>query len=49
MQKAGAQKYAAEHGILVVAPDTSPRMCLLIIMRIHRTRFNVNRDAFYLM
>lgn len=25
MIKAGAQKYAAEHGILLVAPDTSPR------------------------
>ena len=23
--KAGAQRYAAEHGIVVVAPDTSPR------------------------
>ena len=23
--KAGAQRYAAEHGIAVVAPDTSPR------------------------
>jgi S-formylglutathione hydrolase len=23
--KAGAQKYAAEHGIILVAPDTSPR------------------------
>src|SRR5688572_28848369 len=23
--KAGAQRYAAEHGILLVAPDTSPR------------------------
>lgn len=25
--KAGAQKYAAEHGIVIVAPDTSPRGC----------------------
>lgn len=25
MIKAGAQKYAAEHGIILVAPDTSPR------------------------
>lgn len=25
MAKAGAQRYAAEHGILIVAPDTSPR------------------------
>ncbi|WP_366914274.1 S-formylglutathione hydrolase [Mastigocoleus sp. MO_188.B34] len=25
MIKAGAQKYAAEHGLLLVAPDTSPR------------------------
>ncbi|KAL7305746.1 hypothetical protein TKK_0001996 [Trichogramma kaykai] len=25
IQKAGAQKYAAEHGIIIVAPDTSPR------------------------
>ena len=25
VQKAGAQKYAAEHGIIIVAPDTSPR------------------------
>lgn len=25
MAKAGAQRYAAEHGILLVAPDTSPR------------------------
>lgn len=25
VQKAGAQKYAAEHGLIVVCPDTSPR------------------------
>lgn len=25
MEKAGLQKYAAEHGVIVVAPDTSPR------------------------
>ncbi len=25
MAKAGAQKYAAEHGLLLIAPDTSPR------------------------
>jgi len=25
--KAGAQKYAAEHGLILVAPDTSPRGC----------------------
>jgi len=25
VQKAGAQKYAAEHGVALVAPDTSPR------------------------
>lgn len=25
IQKAGAQKYAAEHGIIIVCPDTSPR------------------------
>ncbi|PHM37256.1 S-formylglutathione hydrolase [Xenorhabdus mauleonii] len=25
MTKAGAQRYAAEHGIVIVAPDTSPR------------------------
>ncbi|XP_012288351.1 S-formylglutathione hydrolase [Orussus abietinus] len=25
IQKAGAQKYAAEHGVILVAPDTSPR------------------------
>ncbi|KAK2144820.1 hypothetical protein LSH36_727g01024 [Paralvinella palmiformis] len=25
--KAGAQKYAAEHGVIIVAPDTSPRGC----------------------
>ena len=25
MMKAGAQRYAAEHGIMLVAPDTSPR------------------------
>ncbi len=25
MQKAGAQQYAAEHGVALVAPDTSPR------------------------
>ena len=25
MVKAGAQKYAAEHGLILVAPDTSPR------------------------
>ncbi len=25
MMKAGAQRYAAEHGIILVAPDTSPR------------------------
>lgn len=24
-EKAGAQKYAAEHGVLLVIPDTSPR------------------------
>ena len=24
-EKAGAQRYAAEHGIMIVAPDTSPR------------------------
>ena len=24
-QKAGAQRYAAEHGIALIAPDTSPR------------------------
>jgi S-formylglutathione hydrolase len=23
--KAGAQRYAAEHGVAIVAPDTSPR------------------------
>jgi S-formylglutathione hydrolase len=23
--KAGAQRYAAEHGVIIVAPDTSPR------------------------
>ena len=25
ISKAGAQKFAAEHGIMLVAPDTSPR------------------------
>lgn len=25
IQKAGAQRYAAEHGIVIVCPDTSPR------------------------
>ncbi|XP_033760240.1 S-formylglutathione hydrolase-like isoform X1 [Pecten maximus] len=25
--KAGSQKYAAEHGLIIVAPDTSPRGC----------------------
>lgn len=25
IQKAGAQKYASEHGLIIVAPDTSPR------------------------
>jgi S-formylglutathione hydrolase len=25
VQKAGAQRYAAQHGVIVVAPDTSPR------------------------
>ncbi|MEL6552835.1 MAG: S-formylglutathione hydrolase [Cyanobacteria bacterium J06621_11] len=25
IEKAGAQRYAAEHGLLIVAPDTSPR------------------------
>jgi len=25
--KAGAQRYAAEHGLALVAPDTSPRGC----------------------
>lgn len=25
VQKAGAQRYAAEHGIILVCPDTSPR------------------------
>jgi S-formylglutathione hydrolase len=27
--KAGAQRYAAEHGIILIAPDTSPRGCNL--------------------
>ncbi len=27
IQKAGGQKYAAEHGIAIVCPDTSPRGC----------------------
>jgi S-formylglutathione hydrolase len=27
MAKAGAQRYAAEHGMAIVAPDTSPRNC----------------------
>ncbi|XP_074657922.1 S-formylglutathione hydrolase-like [Tubulanus polymorphus] len=27
VSKAGAQKYAAEHGLILVAPDTSPRGC----------------------
>ncbi len=27
MAKAGAQRYAAEHGLVLVAPDTSPRNC----------------------
>lgn len=27
IQKSGAQKYAAEKGIALVAPDTSPRKC----------------------
>ncbi|XP_065844485.1 S-formylglutathione hydrolase-like [Oscarella lobularis] len=27
IQKAGAQRYAAEHGVILVAPDTSPRGC----------------------
>ena len=27
IQKAGAQRYAAEHGIAIVCPDTSPRGC----------------------
>jgi S-formylglutathione hydrolase len=27
MAKAGAQQYAAEHGLVLVAPDTSPRNC----------------------
>lgn len=26
IQKAGAQQYAAEHGIIIVCPDTSPRV-----------------------
>ena len=26
MQKSGFQRYAAQHGIVVVLPDTSPRM-----------------------
>ena len=25
VQKAGAQRYAAEHGVALIAPDTSPR------------------------
>ena len=25
VQKAGAQRYAAEHGVAIVCPDTSPR------------------------
>lgn len=28
--KAGAQRYAAEHGVAIVAPDTSPRESLYI-------------------
>ena len=27
--KAGAQQYAAQHGLIVIAPDTSPRGCNL--------------------
>jgi S-formylglutathione hydrolase len=27
MAKAGAQRYAAEHGMAIIAPDTSPRNC----------------------
>ncbi|WP_372366151.1 S-formylglutathione hydrolase [Candidatus Uabimicrobium sp. HlEnr_7] len=27
MEKAGAQRYAAEHNLVIVAPDTSPRGC----------------------
>ncbi|XP_023231773.1 S-formylglutathione hydrolase-like [Centruroides sculpturatus] len=27
IQKAGAQRYAAEHGVIIVGPDTSPRGC----------------------
>jgi len=27
VQKAGAQRYASEHGVIVIAPDTSPRNC----------------------
>lgn len=27
MEKSGVQKYAADHGIIIVAPDTSPRGC----------------------
>lgn len=25
IQKAGAQQYASKHGVIIVAPDTSPR------------------------
>lgn len=32
IQKAGAQKYAAHHGIAVVCPDTSPSKEILICM-----------------
>lgn len=28
IQKAGAQRYAAEHGLIIVCPDTSPRVKL---------------------
>lgn len=29
--KAGAQKYAAEHGVVIVAPDTSPSKSVLVV------------------
>ncbi|KAF6036184.1 ESD [Bugula neritina] len=30
--KAGAQQHAAEHGIIIVAPDTSPRQYLVTLL-----------------
>ena len=41
--KSGAQKYAAEHGLIIVAPDTSPRgfcaFCFFFVLAKNRICF----------